>query len=118
MAKSSNQPVKMKLKVGDRVVVISGSNQGQIGTILRVLPKLNQVVVEDVNFFTRHRKADDQQSAGKVNNTEADSSLKSGPIVEPESQKPSRIGYKINDDGSKVRIYKRTNQPVLEKKTK
>ena len=115
MAKPQVKPTKMKLKVGDKIVVIAGSYKGKTGSIESVLPKTNQVIVKGVNVVKRHRKPSQFEPGGIDQITKPIFAAKVA-ILEPESKKPSRIGYQIKDNGEKVRIYKKTNKPITTRK--
>ena len=115
MAQVKTKPTKMKLKVGDKVVVIAGKHKGETGLIKTVLPKLNKVVIAGVNVCKKHRKSNPLQQGGIIEITKPIFASKVA-IVEPETEKPSRIGYKIRKSGEKVRIYKRTGKPISDQK--
>ena len=104
--------VKMKLKVGDQIIVTTGKHKGQTGSIKKVLPKLNKVLIEGVNLVVRHQKPSQLQEVGGIVKINKPIEASNVAILEPDSQKPSRIGYKIESNGRKVRIYKRTNSPI------
>ena len=102
----------MKLKIGDKVIVIAGGYKGKTGSVKAVLPKTNQVVVEGVNVVKKHCKPTQFEAGGIKKITKPIFASKVA-IVEPESKKPSRIGYKIKDNGEKIRIYKTTKKPIV-----
>lgn len=93
----------MKLHTGDTVLVISGKDKGKTGTILRVLPTENRVVVGGVNMRTRHIKKTFQQ-AGRILKYEAALSASNVMILDPKTGKPARIGYKVDEKGKKTRV--------------
>lgn len=113
----------MKVHTGDLVLVISGKDKGKSGTILRVLPTENRVVVGGINMRTRHVKKTPQQ-AGRILKYEAALSASNVMILDPKTGKPSRIGYSINAKGVKTRISKISGEevkvvkPKVEKKVK
>jgi large subunit ribosomal protein L24 len=101
----------MKIKKGDTVQVISGKDRGLKGKVIRAFPAENKVVVEGANRVTRHTRV--QQSArgsqsGGIVVQEAPIHVSNVMIVDPTDGRPTRVGYKINDDGTKVRISRRT----------
>ena len=92
----------MNLKVGDKVIVIAGSNKGKEGTIKKVLKKENRVIIEGVNLVKKHQKANGQESGG-ILEIEAPINRSNVMIIDPKTKKPTRIGKKIEKD-KKVRI--------------
>jgi large subunit ribosomal protein L24 len=94
-----------KLRVGDKVRVLSGKNKGKEGNILQVLPKLNQVIVEGINIVKTHQKASATNPNGGVREKAMPINTSKIAFL-TESGKTSRLGYKIKSDGSKVRIAK------------
>ena len=101
----------MKLKTGDKVVVIAGKDKGKEGTITKTLRAENKVVVEGVNVAKKHVKGNGQQ-AGSINEVEAPIHASNVMIVDPKTNKPTRIGHKIDKDGKKIRISKKSNSSL------
>ena len=101
----------MNFKTGDKVVVISGKDKGKEGTITHVLRGENRVVVEGVNIVKKHVKGNGQQ-AGSINEMEAPIHASNVMIVDPKTKKPTRIGHKIDKDGKKIRISKKSNSSL------
>ena len=98
----------MKLKKGDRVRVLTGKDRGDEGEIMRVLPKQGKVIVEGVNVAKKHQKARRAtQQAGIVDKI-MPVPVSNVAVVSPRDGKPTRVGYRQRDDGTKVRICKRT----------
>lgn len=102
--------MKMKLKTGDKVLVISGKDRGKSGKILRVLTKESRVVVEKVNMRTKHVKKT-RAKAGEIIRYEGPVHISN--VMYMTEEGPSRIGSKTLENGEKVRIAKRTKD-VLE----
>jgi large subunit ribosomal protein L24 len=97
----------MKIKKGDTVEVISGKDSGRRGRVLRVYRDRQRVVVEGVNMIKRHTRPNPQRRIqGGVVEREAAIHVSNVMVVSPDSQRPSRVGYKILDDGRKVRVAK------------
>ena len=94
-----------KIKKGDSVVVITGRDKGQTGKVLIVMPKEGRAVVQGVNLVKRHQKQTQSQEAGIVSK-EAAIQLSNLLIADPRDGKPSRVGFKILEDGRKVRFAK------------
>ena len=101
----------MNFKTGDKVVVISGKDKGKEGTITHVLRSENRVVVEGINIVKKHVKGNGQQ-AGSINEVEAPIHASNVIIVDPKTKKPTRIGHKIDKDGKKIRISKKSNSSL------
>jgi large subunit ribosomal protein L24 len=97
----------MKIKKGDTVEVISGKDTGRRGRVLRVDPSLERVIVEGVNMIKRHTRPNPQQRVqGGIVEREAPIRGSKVMIVSPDSGQRTRVGYKILDDGRKVRVAK------------
>jgi len=92
----------MNLKVGDKVIVIAGSNKGKEGTIKKVLKKENRVIIEGINLVKKHQKGNGQESGG-ILEIEAPIHASNVMIIDPKTKKPTRIGKKV-DKEKKVRI--------------
>ncbi len=100
----------MKLHTGDSVIVISGKDKGKTGTVLRVLPLEDRVVVEGINIRTRHMPKSAEQ-AGRIVKYEASLAACKVMLVDPKTGKASRIGY-VMKDGKKIRISKLSGEVV------
>ena len=101
----------MHFKTGDKVVVISGKDKGKEGKIIKVLRNENRVVVEGVNIVKKHIKGNGQQ-AGSIIEVEAAIHASIVMIVDPKTNKPTRIGHSINKDGKKIRVTKKSNSSL------
>ena len=99
----------MKLKTGDKVVVIAGKDKGKEGTITKVLRNENKVVVEGVNIVKKHVKPNGQQ-AGSIASVEAPIHASNVMIKDPKTGKPTRIGHTVDKKGKKVRVTKKSNE--------
>ena len=106
--------VKLKIRRGDRVIVRTGKNKGRIGEVLKVFPEENRVVVQGVNIVKRHRAAR-PGTPGGIEEREASIHISNVGIVDPQSNKPTRVGFKTLADGSKVRVAKRSGEVIAEK---
>jgi large subunit ribosomal protein L24 len=96
-----------KIKKGDQVQVVAGKDRGKKGKVLRVDRKTARVVVEHVNMIKRHSKANPGKGAGGgIVEREAPIAIANVMMVSPDTGKPSRIGYKVLEDGRKVRSAK------------
>ena len=101
----------MKLHVGDKVIVIAGNDKGKTGTIQKVYPKLNRVVVENVNVRKKNRKPNQQNPEGSVVEVYAPIDASNVAIVDPKTKKPTRIGSKVVK-GKKVRYAKKSGEKL------
>ncbi len=110
--KTTNTPYKIRLKKGDTVVVISGKYKGKSGSITAVHPADNKVTVEGINIVKKHQKPNKQYPQGGIIELTKPMWVSKVAIVEPQSKKPSKIGYSIAKDGTKTRTYKRTGKEV------
>ncbi len=99
----------MKLKTGDKVVVIAGKSKGKEGTIIRILKDENKVVVESANMVKKHIKPNGQQN-GSIVEREAAIHASNVMIIDPKTKKPTRIGHTTNKAGKKVRVSKKSNE--------
>ena len=91
----------MKLKVGDKVVVIAGSSKGKEGKITKVLRNENRVIVEGCNIVKKHNKGNAQQTGG-ILEVEAPIHASNVMIVDPKTKKPTRIGHTIDKNNKKI----------------
>jgi large subunit ribosomal protein L24 len=103
--------LKLKIKKGDNVVVISGRDKGRTGEVLRVLPTEGRVLVQGVNIAKRHTKPRMGEPGGIVEK-ELALHISNVAHVDPASGKPTRIGYKILGDGRKVRVARRSGEVI------
>ena len=102
---------KLKIKKGDKVVVLAGRDKGSRGQVVKVFPSENRAVVEGVNIVRRHQKQSASQEGGIISK-EASIHVSNLAIEDPKDGEPSRIGYKILDDGRKVRFAKRSGEVI------
>ena len=101
----------MNFKTGDKVVVIAGKDKGKEGKITHVLRSENRVVVEGINIVKKHVKGNGQ-TAGSINEVEAPIHASNVMIVDPKTNKPTRIGHSTNKDGKKIRVTKKSNSSL------
>ena len=95
---------KIRLKKGDEVVVTTGKYKGQTGKITATHPKENKVTVENINVVKRHVKPTQQNPQGGIIEKTKPLPVSNVAVVDPGSKKPSKIGYKLDKNGNKVRI--------------
>ncbi len=102
---------KLKIKKGDKVIVIAGRDRGRTGEVLRVAPKESRLFVQGVNMVKRHTRQKPGETGGIIE--------KEGPIhisnvahVDPKDGKATRVGFKVLKDGKKVRVAKRSGAEI------
>jgi len=101
-----------RIRKGDTVVVISGANKGRRGEVMRVLPKANRAVVQGVALATRHVKPRGMQEPGGIREQEAAIHMSNLMLIDPRSEKPTKVGFRVLEDGRKVRVAKATGQVI------
>ena len=101
----------MNFKVGDKVVVIAGSDKGKEGKIIKTLRAENRVVVEGVHVVKKHQKSNGQ-NAGGIIEVEAPINASNVMIIDPKSKKRTRIGHTTDKNGKKIRIAKKSNEKL------
>ena len=104
-------PTKLKVKKGDKVVILAGRDKGKKGEILKVFPSESRAVVRGVNVVRKHQKQSANQEGGIIAK-EAPIHISNIAIEDPKDGEPSRIGYRILDDGRKVRFAKRSGEVI------
>lgn len=102
---------KMKLKKGDKVVVLTGKDKGAKGEILKAIPEQSRVIVQGVNMVTRHNKPT-QMSAGGIEKKEKSIHVSNVALADPKTGVATRVGYKTLKDGNKVRVAKKSGETV------
>ena len=100
----------MKLRKGDTVKVIAGKNLGAEGEIIEVLPDENKVIVQGVNVARRHTKA--RSANQKADIIDKPMPIDASNVMFVHKGKPTRLGYKVKSDGTKVRVAKKTGDEV------
>lgn len=103
---------KIRLKKGDTVVVITGKYKGQTGKVTATHPADNKVTVEGINIVKKHMKPNRAYPQGGIIEITKPIDVSKVAAYEPTAKKPSKIGYKFDKDGNKVRIYKRTGKEM------
>jgi large subunit ribosomal protein L24 len=102
---------KLKIKKGDNVIVITGRDKGRTGEVLRVLPAESRVVVQGVHMAKRHTRPRMGEPGGIIER-ELTIHISNIAHIDPQSRKPTRIGYKILADGRKVRFAHRSGEVI------
>lgn len=113
MSKSSGKkPVrKFKIRKDDKVIVLTGKDKGKTGTVLRVIRKTNRVLVQGVNMAKRHMGAGRGQTPGIVDK-EMPIHISNISLVDPKTDKATRVGYKVIDGDRKVRVARRSGEVI------
>ena len=111
MAAKKDKKIKMRIRRGDNVVVISGRDKGKTGEVLRVDGARNRVLVQGVNMMKRHQRPT-QTSPGGINDFEAMIHTSNVALVDPKTNEPTRVGFKTLDDGRKVRVAMRSGEVI------
>jgi large subunit ribosomal protein L24 len=102
---------KMKIKKGDTVVVLTGRDKGRQGAVLRALPSENKVIVQGVNVAKRHQRQTPTANGGIIEK-EQPIHVSNVSHIDPKDRKPTRVGFKVLQDGSKVRVAKRSGEVI------
>lgn len=98
----------MKIKQGDKVIVIAGKDRGKVGKVLRALPKEERVIVEGVHVVKRHRRATSERSHGQVVDKTMPIHISNVMVVDPKSGERTRVGIK-RIGGKYTRVAKKSN---------
>ena len=96
-----------KIKKGDKVVVLAGRDKGRTGEVLQVIPAEGRALVRGVNLVKRHTRQSMNEEGG-IKTKEAPIHLSNIAIADPKDGKPTRVGFKVLEDGRKVRVAKRS----------
>jgi len=102
---------KLKIKKGDSVVVISGRDKGKTGEVLRVLPAESRVVVQGVNLAKRHTRPRMGEPGGIIEK-ELSIHISNVAHIDPQSRRPTRVGFRYLDGGRKVRFARRSGEVI------
>ena len=103
--------IKLKIRKGDRVVVIAGKDKGKSGEVLKVIPKDMRAVVQGINLVRRHQKQTAAQEGGIISK-EVPIHLSNLALRDPKDGKPTRVSYKTLADGKRVRVAKRSMETI------
>lgn len=109
---SATSHKKMHIKKEDTVIVISGKDKGKKGRVIAAFPKDHRVLVEGVNMVKKHAKPSLQNQQGGILNQEAPIHASNVMIVDPKTGEPTRVGFKVLDNGKKVRVAKKSGQQI------
>ena len=93
-----------KIRKGDRVQVLAGRDKGKRGEVIAVIPKEDRALVQGVNMVKRHQKPQGLNRPGGIQEKEAPIHLSNLALIDPKSDKPTRVGFSLLADGRKVRV--------------
>jgi large subunit ribosomal protein L24 len=102
----------MHVKKGDTVIVIAGKDKGKKGRVLAAYPKKERVLVEGINLVKKHTRPSQQNPQGGIVTQEAPIHVSNVSLIDPKSGKPTRIGYKVLENGKKVRVAKKSGEII------
>jgi large subunit ribosomal protein L24 len=106
----------MKIKKGDHVMVMTGKDKGATGTVIAAYPDRQKVLVEGVNMIKINKKVTNQgvrgAKEGGITTQEAPIHVSNVQLIDPETHKPARVGYTVNEDGKKVRISRASGKEI------
>ena len=101
-----------KIKKGDRVQVLAGRDKGKRGDVILVVPEENRAFVQGVNMVKRHQKPQGMGRPGGIVEKEGPIDLSNLALLDPKSDKPTRVGFKVLEDGRKVRVAKTSGEVI------
>ncbi|HEY4464658.1 MAG TPA: 50S ribosomal protein L24 [Streptosporangiaceae bacterium] len=105
----------MKIKKGDHVIVVAGRDRGREGTVIAAYPERERVLVQGVNMVKKNTKVTQGVRGAKeggIVHTEAPIHVSNVQVVDPDSKKPARVGYRFNEDGKKVRVARQSGKDI------
>ena len=103
---------KMKIKKGDQVQVLSGKDKGARGEVIKAMPAEGKVVVRGVAMVKKAQRANQQGQQGGIIQKEAAIDVSNVALIDPKTDKPTRVGYRFNEDGKKVRYSKKSGEEI------
>jgi large subunit ribosomal protein L24 len=106
----------MKIKKGDHVIVVAGRDKGRTGQVVAVYPDRGKVQVQGVNMVTKNKKVTYQGQRGAkeggIVHEEAPIDVSNVQLVDPDSKKPARVGYRFDEDGNKIRVARPSGKEI------
>lgn len=97
----------MKIKKDDKVIILKGKDRGKIAKVLRAFPRSGQLIVEGVNMVKKHTKSRQKDKPGEIIEKTMPINVSNVSLIDPKDDKPTRVGYKFDNNGRKVRITKK-----------
>jgi large subunit ribosomal protein L24 len=104
--------VAARIRKGDKVIILAGKDKGRTGEVIKSIPDANRVVVSGINMMARHTKPSQADPQGGIKRLEAPIHVSNVAHVDPTTGKATRIGFKIDDKGRKVRFAKRSGENI------
>jgi len=106
----------MKIRKGDHVVVMAGKDRGRTGTVIAAFPDQQKVLVQGVNMVKKNNKVTHQgvrgAKEGGITHQEAPIHVSNVQLADPDSKRPARVGYRVDEDGNKVRVARPSGKEV------
>ena len=102
----------LKIKKGDTVYVLAGDDKGKTGRVLSVMPEQGKAIVEGVNIVSKSTKPNAKAPQGGIIKKEAPIDLSNLAVVDPKSGKPTRVGFRFDENGKKVRYSKKSGEEI------
>jgi large subunit ribosomal protein L24 len=106
----------MKIKKGDDVIVVAGRDQGRTGKVIAAYPDKRKVLVQGVNMVTKNKKVTYQGQRGAkqggITHEEAPIDVSNVQLVDPDTKRPARVGYRFDEDGNKVRVARPSGKDI------
>ena len=103
---------KLHIQKDDTVYVLAGDDKGKTGRVLSIDAKNNRAIVEGVNKIKKSTKPNAQHPQGGIIEIEAPIHLSNLNVVDPKTKKPTRVGFKVDDKGNKVRVSKKSGEEI------
>ena len=107
-----NVRLKLKLKKADKVIIIAGKDKGKKSEIISVDRVNNKALVAGVNTVKRHTKPSQLTPQGGINTKEMPIHISNIALIDPKTELPTRVGYKVLEDGTKVRFAKKSKETI------
>ena len=101
-----------RIRKGDRVMVMTGEDKGKQGEVLAVMPKENRAIVQGVNLAKRHQKPRGMGQPGGIVEKELSIHLSNIALIDPKTDQPTRVGFKVLENGAKVRVARATGNLI------
>ena len=108
----------MRIKKGDKVVVIAGAYKGKTGEVLSVNLKEERVIVSGVNMITKHNKPTQNNPEGSITTKEAPIHVSNVALYDSKAKKTVKVAYKFDENGSKIRVNRKTGEAIDKKASK
>lgn len=103
----------MKIKKGDKVIVMAGKYKGKTGDVSSALPEQDKVIIDGINIVKKHKRANKAAGTkGEIIDVAMPIHVSNVMLEDPKTKKPTRIGYKVDDKGKKVRIAKKSGEVI------